>query len=197
MKCNKGQQIKRIIFLLVAIFSFQLSTAQNFETTTKYKVIPNFKDKGSEYLNTTFKIVDAQEESESFSTFTIKDEESYEEMNITVLKNPGLQGITEVVKVEVESTTCCTAVEAYYFLVAEDKNFTSLPSLENVYCENSGQDIHYIFPNQAFGNEGSILKTKMSYTKTYDVQQVNVLQQFSWNEDNHEDDHLVAYHTEY
>ena len=161
---NKKEQIKRIIFLLTVIMSLQLVSAQNFEITTKYKVVTSLQDKGSDYLNTTFKIVNTQEEFESFSTFTVKDEEFNEEMVITILKNPGLQGVTEVVKVEVESTTCCTAVEAYYFLVADDKSFTPLPSLENLYCDDSGHDIQYIFPNQAYGAEDTILKTNMSYT---------------------------------
>ncbi len=194
---NRGKQMKQIIFLLTLIFSFQLASAQNFETTTKYKVTTNLQDKGSAYLNTTFKIMDAQDEFDSFSTFTIKDEEFYEEMTITSLEKPGLQGIEEVVKVEVESTTCCTAVEAYYFLVTEDKSFIPLPSLENLYCEDSGQDIHYVFPNQIFGTEGTILKTRMSYTKTYDVQDVSILQQFSWNDDNFEDDDFIASNSEY
>ena len=189
--------MKRIIFLLTVLLSAPLVNAQNFETTTKYKVVASLQDKGSAYLNTTFNIVNAQEEFESFSTFTIRDEEFYDEMTISTLKNPGLQGVAEVVKVEVESTTCCTNVEAYYFLVTEEKSFIPLPSLENLYCDESGQDLHYVFPNQAFGRENAILKTKMSYTKTYDVQNVNVLQQFSWNDDDFEDEHYLASHSEY
>lgn len=194
---NKKEQIKQIIFLLTVVFSMQLISAQNFETTKKYKVTTSLQDKGSEYLNTTFNIMNSQEEFERFSTFTIKDEEFYEEMTITALENPGLEGVAEVVKVEVESTTCCTAVEAYYFLVTKDKNFIPLPSLENLYCDDSGQDIHYVFPSQVFGKEGTILKTKMSYTKTYDIQNVSILQQFSWNDDDFENDDYTASNSEY
>jgi len=184
--------MQRLVFILTLVFSLQLISAQQFEATKKYKVVTSLQDKGSAYLNTTFNIVNTEEEFESFSTFTIKDEEFFDEVNITALENPELQGITEVVKVEVESTTCCTAVEAYYFLVTEDKSFIPLPSLENLYCEDSGQETQYVFPNQAHGTEGTILKTNLAFAKTYKVQNVDILQQFSWNDDDFEEDYATA-----
>lgn len=178
--------MRNITILIMIIFGLHSIKAQDFVTTDKYTVVKQAQDKESEYSSYAFHLVKAGLPSEMLSTIIIEDDELFEGVRISVLESPNLEGVLEVIKLEVEYAACCSGMEDYYFMVTDTHDFVALPMLENVYCEGPEPNFQYIFPNQAYGSEGAILKMKVFYDEAYDVQEVSVLGSIVWNDDNFE-----------
>ncbi len=175
--------MKNVAIIIILFQSFQFINAQEgFTETTKYLVTTEIKDQGQDYPAYVVNLVSAGNSSENITTLTIEDTELFEDIFITTLENPGLEGISEVIKMEVEYLACCAHVESYYFMVADDNEIIELPELKNVYCENSDTDSQYIFPNQEYGIVGNILQTQTFYKNTSDIKYVNLKQSFAWND---------------
>ncbi len=176
--------MKNVVIIIVLFQSFQYIYAQKgFIDTEKYLVTTEITDQGKEHPAYVVKLVRSRNSSETISTLTINDTELFEDIFITTLENPGLDGISEVIKMEVEYLACCAHVEAYYFTVSEDGDtIVALPELKNVYCEDSNTDFQYIFPNQEYGIKGNILQTQTFYKNTSDIKYVNLKQSFEWND---------------
>ncbi len=174
--------MKNVAIIIVLFQSFQFICAQTeFSKTEKYLVTTEISDQGTEHPAYVVNLVRSGNSSEKISTLTIEDTELFEDIFITTLENPGLEGISEVVKMEVEYLACCAHVEAYYFTVSEDGDtIVALPELKNVYCEDSNTDYQYIFPNQEYGIQGNILKTQTFYKNTSDIKYVNLKQSIEW-----------------
>ncbi len=175
--------MKNVIIIIVLFQSFQFIYAQKgFIATEKYLVTTEITDQGKEHPAYVVSLVRSENSSEKISTLTINDTELFEDIFITTLENPGLDGISEVIKMEVEYLGCCAHVEAYYFTVSDDGDtIVSLPELKNVYCEDSNTDFQYIFPNQEYGIKGNILQTQTFYKNTSDIKYVNLKKSFEWN----------------
>ncbi|MEW7290313.1 hypothetical protein [Aquimarina sp. 2304DJ70-9] len=176
--------MKNVVIIIVLFQSFQFIYAQKgFIDTKKYLVTTEITDQGKEHPAYVVNLVRSRNSSETISTLTINDTELFEDIFITTLENPGLKGISEVIKMEVEYLACCAHVEAYYFTVSEDGDtIVALPELKNVYCEDSNTDFQYIFPNQEYGIKGNILQTQTFYKNTSDIKYVNLKQSFEWND---------------
>ena len=143
--------MKNLAIIIVLFQSFQFVYAQEFMETEKYLVTTEITDQGKEHPAYVINLVRSGNSSEKISTLTIDDTELFEDIFITTLENPGLEGISEVIKMEIEYLACCAHVEAYYFTVSNDGDtIVSLPELKNVYCEDSNTDFQYIFPNQEY-----------------------------------------------
>ncbi len=174
--------MKNVAIIIILFQSFQFIYSQGFIDTEKYLVTTEITDQGKEHPVYQVNLVRSENSSEKISTLTIDDTELFEDIFITTLENPGLEGISEVIKMEVEYLACCAHVEAYYFTVSEDGDtIVALPELKNVYCEDSNTDFQYIFPNQEYGIKGNILQTQTFYKNTSDIQYVNLKQSFEWN----------------
>jgi len=156
--------------------------AQSFQKTVKYMAVTEVKESGTEFPIFEVSLVRSGGISEKLSTFIINDTELFEDIFITTLENPGLDGISEVIKMEIEYLACCAEVKTYYFLMTEMGEPVTLPKLTNVYCEDSNTDSQYTFPNQEYGIEGSILETETLYTETSEVKYVNLKQSLTWND---------------
>ncbi|WP_378178544.1 hypothetical protein [Aquimarina sp. SS2-1] len=176
--------MKKIIVLFILIIGFQFMKAQSFQNTEKYVAVTEIKENGSEQPTCIVNLNRLGGISENLATFRINDTELFEDIFITTLENPGLEGISEVIKMEVEYLACCAQVEAYYFLVTEDSNtIIPLPQLTNVYCENADTDTQYTFPNQEYGIKGNILETETLYKETSEIiKYVNLKQSLTWND---------------
>jgi len=175
--------MKNVAIIIILFQSFQYIHAQNdFIETKKYLVTTQITDQENELPALVVNLVRSENSSEKISTLTIDDTELFEDIFITTLENPGLDGISEVIKMEVEYLACCAHVEAHYFTVSEDGDtIVALPELKNVYCENSDTDYQYIFPNQEYGIEGNILQTQTFYKNTSDIKYVNLKHSLEWN----------------
>ncbi|WP_299434418.1 hypothetical protein [uncultured Aquimarina sp.] len=174
--------MKRIIVFFILIIGFQFVKAQSFQKTGKYAAVTEIKENGTEQPTCIVNLIRLGGISENLSTFTINDIELFEDIFITTLEDPGLEGISEVIKMEVEYLACCAQVESYYFMITNDNKLVSLPQLTNVYCENSNTDSQYTFPNQEYGIKGNILETETLYKETSKIKYVNLKQSFTWND---------------
>ena len=112
--------MKRYIFICV-LLCFQWGKAQNrFHNSSKYLVTTHISDQGNKQVY-TIDLRRTGDQNQTLSTLTIEDTELFEDIFITTLENPGLDGVSEVIKLEVEYLACCAHVEAYYFMVVNNQ----------------------------------------------------------------------------
>jgi len=175
--------MKNVIVFYILIIGFQFAKAQSFQKTEEYTTVTEVKENGAEQPTCIVNLIRLGGTSESLSTLTINDIDLFEDIFVTTLENPGLDGISEVIKVDIEFLSCCAEVQSYYFMVPNDSDtIIPLPQLTNVYCENSNTDSQYTFPNQEYGIAGNILETQTLYKETLAVNYVNLKQSFVWND---------------
>lgn len=172
--------MKNVIICFILLIGFQFMKAQSFQETVKYIVKTEIKEDGSEFPSRVVSLLSRGGISEELVTLTINDSELFEDIFITTLENPGLDGVSEVIKMQVEYLSCCAEVESYYYLIKEDNEIIPLPHLTNVYCDNTNTDSQYIFPNQPHGLENSIRETEFSYSDDFEIAYTNVKQNFTW-----------------
>ncbi len=156
--------------------------AQNFQKTEKYIVQTEIKENEAKYPTYTVDLLRSGGISKKLSTVVINDTELFEDIFITTLENPGLEGISEVIKMEVEYIACCAEVQSYYYLISNDSKVIPLPQLTNVYCEDSDSDSQYTFPTQEYGVKGNILETHTSYNESSEIKYVCLKQGLVWNQ---------------
>ncbi|MCK8521393.1 hypothetical protein M0D21_07435 [Aquimarina sp. D1M17] len=174
--------MKNVAIIIILFQSFQFLNAQKgFTKTDRYLVTTEITDQEQDYPAYVVNLVRTDNSSEKISTLTIEDTELFEDIFITTLENPGLEGVSEVIKMEVEYLACCAHVESYYYMVKEGGEIVALPNLQNVYCEDSDTDYQYIFPNQEYGIAGNILQTQTYYKNTTDIKYVNLKQSYTWS----------------
>ncbi len=171
------------IILLAFTFTLYVTNAQDFNTTEKYTLM-NARSIGQEEEGLAqIDLVSSEDSSKTIAIVDITELELLENIRVTVLSEPNLEDINEIVKVELEYSACCVSTDTYYFLVTKENDFIALPRIENVYCDAPQIDTHYVFPNQTYGQEGKILKAELQYTETYTIKDIEVLQSFVWNDD--------------
>lgn len=154
--------------------------AQGFQETVKYIVKTEIKEDGSEFPSRVVSLLSRGGISEELVTLTINDSELFEDIFITTLENPGLDGVSEVIKMQVEFVSCCAEVESYYYLVKDTNEIVPLPRITNIYCDSTNTDSHYIFPNQEYGIENNIRETEFSYSEDFEITYTNVKQNYTW-----------------
>lgn len=187
--------MKNVAIIIILFQSFQGIHAQKvFADTQEFLVTTEIMDRGEKHPSYVINLVRSGEENlDKISTLTIEDTELFEDIFITALENPGLEGVSKVIKMEVEYLACCAHVEAYYYMLKEDNTIVALPELKNVYCENSDTDFQYIFPNQEYGIKDNILQTQTFYqTTTTNTKYVNLKQSFTWKDGIVEDSKTTA-----
>lgn len=175
--------MKKYSIILALIFGFQFVIAQEFTTTEKYVAVNELTTKQQEYTFRLVNIVAANDSSKKIGTIEIEDLDFFEELEITTLPNPNLDNVNEVIKVEVVYLACCAHTETYYFLATNDGEYTTLPFLENVYCDIEDTLTQYIFPNQEYGQKNSILTSAVKYTQTNTIKDMDILKKIVWNDD--------------
>lgn len=174
--------MKNITILFVLLIGFQFMKAQSFQKTEAYAATTEIKKNGSELPTYLVNLVRLGGISEKLTTITINDAEPFEDIFISTLENPGLEGISEVIKMEIESITCCAQVDTYYFMLTKQNTIIALPKLQNVYCENSDTDFQYTFPSQLFGMKDKIIETETLYSGVSEVKYVSLKQSFILND---------------
>ncbi len=176
--------MKNVAIIIILLQSFQGIIAQNvFTKTQEFLVTTKIMDQGKEHPSYVIDLVSSGEDTNTISTLTLEDTELFEDIFISTLESPGLEGISKVIKMEIEYLACCAHVEAYYYMIKEDLSIVALPHLKNVYCENSDTDYQYIFPNQEYGIKDNILETQTFYKgETTDIKYVNLKQSYLWKD---------------
>lgn len=174
--------MKNSIMLITLTLCLQFVNAQEFEETTKYKAFSEIVTKQQEYGPIRVAIRTSGSSSENIATLTLNEPDIFEGVYISTLSNPGLEGVEDVIKVEMVYAACCAHVQAYYFLVTDTGSVLDLPKVENTYCNGSESDMQYIFPNQGYGAEETIIRAKMHYDLD-SIANIEILQSYYWNDD--------------
>lgn len=182
--------MKKLI-LLAFICSVGFAKAQEFQLTDKYNVTHQ-RNIGQEEEDTwALDVIASKNPGKSLATLAIADFGLLDEIRISVLEQPGLEEVTEILKITIEYNTCCASTEEFYYLVTND-DFIALPSVKNEYAYEPISDIHYIFPNQSFGREGTILRAALKYTETYTIKDIKVLRSIAWNDDDFDTEDAIT-----
>jgi len=178
--------------ILIVLCALNIAVAQEFETTEKY-TLKNERgiDKETEGVG-LIDLVTADQESNTIATLMITEQEILESATITVLDDPSLEYISEILKVELVYGACCASSETYYFLVTNAQEYVALPHLENLYCGALLSDTHYVFPNQSHGQDGMILRAELNYDEAYTIKDIEVSQSFMWNDDDFDENDAIT-----
>ncbi len=175
--------MKNLIALFTFLFAIAFVQAQNFQDTEKYRIADHAVDKETDTLQQEVFLIKDSDHEEKLATFTVEDPYLYDGAYVTVLENPGLEGVKEVIKVELGYSACCTSVYTHFLLVTEDDNLIQLPVLENVFCDTGEAEVMYLFPSQPFGQTGKIVVGDVYYDENYEVTRMEVAETFQWLDD--------------
>jgi hypothetical protein len=180
------------LILFAFLLGVCVTNAQEFQLTDKYNVT-NQRFIGQEEEDTwAIDVIDTDNPERHLATLTIADFGLLDEIRISVLTSPDLENISEILKVTLEYSACCSSTEEYYYLVTNDNDFIALPSIKNEYAYDPISDIHYIFPNHSFGKEGTILRAVLKYTETYTTKDITVLRSIAWNDDDFDNEEAIT-----
>jgi hypothetical protein len=171
------------LILFAFILGVCVTNAQEFQLTDKYNVTNQRMNDQELEDSWLVDVIVSENPGNRLGTLTISDFGLLDEIRISVLKKPELENVSEVLKVTLEYSACCASTEEFYYLVTNDNDFIALPSVKNEYAYDPISDIHYIFPNQSFGKEGTILRAALQYTETYTIKDIKVLRSIAWNDD--------------
>lgn len=174
--------MKNNIILSILTLCLQLVNAQEFEETAKYKAFSEIVTKQQEYGPINIAIKTSGDNPENIATLTLDEPDIFEGVYISTLSDSGLEGVKEVIKVEMVYSACCAHVQAYYYLVTNNGRVLDLPRVENTYCNGSESDMQFIFPNQEYGKEGTIVRANTHYGLD-SIDNIEIIQSYYWNDD--------------
>lgn len=188
--------MKKYLILSIAFLTYLSAsiavTAQEFKPTDAY-TITNERSLGQEEEGVFLvDIVPSADPSKTIATVQVADRDVLSGVQLTLLANPGLEDVSEILKVAFVYNACCTSTETHYVLVKSDDDFIALPSIVNLYCDTLQEDTRYIFPSQAYGAEGSIRRAAITYTETFSIKAVEVLQSIVWNDDDFDNEDAIT-----
>lgn len=169
--------------LLAIVGGLFVSNAQEFTETQNYKVTNVRTTNQVEGISLLDIVLDGKPNATK-ATLSVTDYALLSNVQISLLSNPELEDVREIVKVRLEYYACCSRTEDHYFLVTNENEFIALPSIETQYGYDPIIALSYIFPSQEFGKEGTILRAELKYTEICTVKDIQVLQSFVWNDDN-------------
>lgn len=180
------------LILFAFLFSICITNAQEFKLTDTYD-ITNQRSSGQEEEDTWLvDVIESNNPERLVAILSIADFGLLDEIRISVLSNPDLEDINKILKVTLEYNACCSSTEEFYYLVSNDNDFIALPSIKNEYAYEPISDIHYIFPNQLFGKEGTILRAALEYTETATIKDIKVLRSIAWNDDDFDTEDAIT-----
>lgn len=176
--------MKNFAITIVLLAGLSSVTAQEFEATSAYNVSINGSLDEQELIQNNATLVTGVERSITLTTFPVEAVENIQNIAISELQNPGLEGISKVLKIETSYIEYCSYIVAQYLLVTANGDYISLPSLGNTHCNDTKSEVRYVFPNQKFGKANQIVRAEVGYTNTASVSTSVTQQIFIWNDDN-------------
>jgi len=175
--------MKKFAIITILLAGLSSVTAQEFEATSVYSVSVNGSLNGQEQDQNNATLASGVEKSIMLTTFPVEAVESIQNIAISELQNPRLDGVTKVLKIETSYVEYCSYVVSQYLLVTTNGDFISLPSLGNTFCNDTKSEVRYVFPNQKFGKANQIVRAEVGYTKTTSASSSVTQQIYIWNDD--------------
>ena len=177
--------MKKLILIITVFLAVSTQmTAQQFETTDAYFVsLTSILNQDGEEVQSALLSTDENSPIE-VTSFPVADASVIHDVQITTLKNPGLSGVKNVLRVNVQYVEYCSYVVSNYILETNDGGFITLPILTNEDCGDSNKEFVYLFPNQAFGAVNQIVTSEIT------IEEKNILgaeqhDTFIWSDDSY------------
>ncbi len=181
--------MKKIILLFNFLAFGFISFSQDFEPTDAYKVTATRSLVTEELLSLDSENRPAIDcyvyRSESPEKVVIKitpsEYELFDSVQVQVLKNPGLENVREVLRVEVEYSACCFWGEISYYMITDAGEMIKLPDLHQSYCDWPAVIDEYYFPIQHDGENNNIQNNSISINSEGDVDNIKTNQLLLWD----------------
>ena len=176
--------MKNILLIIAVIFTAQLSFSQDFEPSNKYILALENALSENEDVSIKALLQATNDAEENLSFFPLVSGENINEVVISTLENPVLNGVQRVIKVDVKYIEYCTYTISNYILETKKGDFISLPMLTNEDCNDEPSQLVYLFPSQAFGKENQII-TSQIMVEANTVKAATQEDSFIWNDDSY------------
>ena len=176
--------MKNFLLIFALICTAQLSFAQDFEPTKKYIIALENALSEKEEVNVRALLQATNDAQENLSFFPLVSGENINEVVISTLEKPFLNGVKRIIKVDVKYIEYCTYTISNYILETEKGDYISLPMLTNEDCDDEPSQLVYLFPSQTFGKENQIL-TSQVIVEANTIKEASQEDSFIWNDDSY------------
>ncbi len=177
--------MKHLIKILMLIMGIQFVNAQEFLTDKSYSVVINEMATDKETINAMASLVLTEYPQIVLSTFQIASSKSIDHIRVQSLKHPELKDINDIIRVDLSYLEPYAYTISQYILMTNEVESILLPPIVNM-GEDATPETIYVFPSQIFGNVNKITKLEIVYKEAFKVDEVNVLQNYAWNDSENE-----------
>lgn len=176
--------MKNILLIFAIIFTTQISFSQDFKPTTKYILALENSLSENEDISIKALLQATNDTGKNLSFFPLVSGENINEVVISTLENPVLNGVQRVIKIDVKYIEYCTYTISNYVLETTKGDYISLPMLTNEDCNDEPSQLVYLFPSQAFGKDNQII-TSQIMVESNTIKAATNEDSFIWNDDSY------------
>ena len=174
--------MKNLVKILILIIGSQFMNAQEFLKDNTYAVVINALITDKESSKTMASLVVAEFPEMVLSTFPVESSNRIDHIRVQSLKHPELKDVNDIIRVDFTYSEPYAYTISQYILMTNEVESILLPPLVNMEDETVLSETIYVFPNQIFGNVNKITKLEIVYKESFKVDEVNVLQNYAWND---------------
>lgn len=174
--------MKNLIKILILAFGIQYVNAQVFQRDSTYIVIVNTLESDKEASMTIASLVLQEHPEIVVTTFEIEASNRIEHIQVQSIKNPELKDVDDIIRVDLSYSEPYPYIISQYILMTNEVESILLSPIVNIHDSNSNKETVYVFPNQVLGNTNKISKMQITYEDGFEIEHVNVLQNYVWND---------------
>lgn len=175
--------MKLVIYIAVFCFSFASAVAQQFEESKDYYgAFQSSLDENKEEVSSL--LIYNKKLQKEVTLIPIAQASVVSNIKIETLDNPGLAGVSQVLKVTITYEDYCTFNASSYVLETQNGGYITLPMLTNEDCGDLHSTLAYVFPSQAFGKTNEIIKAQVVYVQNNPAA-IEQVDNFIWKDDNY------------
>ena len=108
-----------------------------------------------------------ENKNDTISKYKVYPSESDIGQKLEIDEITSLEGFKTKIRVEIQSTACCTSIETHYLLIDSDNNIVKLPGIKNYHCDGPEPKYDLIFPEHKYGVPNAIVKAKLIFDENY------------------------------
>jgi hypothetical protein len=176
--------MKNILLIIAVVCTTQFNFAQDFKPSKDYIVALENPLSENEDVQVRALLQAKSDVEQNLSFFPLVYGENINEILISTLENPVLNGVERVIKVDVTYIEYCTYTISNYILETTKGDYISLPMLTNEDCNDEPTQLVYLFPSQTFGQENKIL-TSQVVVDSNTIKEAFQEDSFIWNDDSY------------
>ena len=165
------------------------SQAQSFQPTEDYKVTATRSLVTEEILaldlddrpNINCFVYRAASPDKHLIDIVPEEHEVFDSVQVSVLKNPGLKNVKEILRVEIEYTACCFWADISYYLITKSAELIKLPDLHQSFCDWPANIDEYYFPIQHRKGISLIQNNTIAINSEGDIDKIETNSLLLWN----------------